>query len=184
MNTPSALTPACFTDLARLLEYPTTDVFELFAELCARVQLQCPPEAAEAIGHFAEEVAAIGSDELEERHTRTFSLSPLCVPYIGVQIFGENNFKRGDLIAGLALDLEKHGLDARPELPDHLGNVLRLCGCLSPEELEEMLTWFLSAAVEKMAQQVEHSATPYRHLIRAISLVLIDYHKEMNVHAG
>lgn len=184
MGTPAAMLPsALFPGLADLLDYPGEGFASAFQAIGARLLPLCSPDASAALSRFLAEVSPLSFEELEEIHTRTFSLAPVCIPYLGVQILGENNFKRGELLAGLARDMERLGIDPRPELPDHLAAVLRLAACLPPEQQEEVLAWLLVPAVSRMDRQADSTATPYRHLIRAISVILNDLQKEVSLHA-
>src|SRR5690606_19213981 len=101
--------------LADLLDYPSGDYGGRVPGLCREIGSACGAEAGQLLDMFAVEVLQIDADRLEEIHTRTFSLAPVCPPYVGLQIFGENNFKRGDFIAMLARDLERYEINVYPE---------------------------------------------------------------------
>lgn len=168
---PALSTPHLLAALSPLLDYPRAKWIDRIEDVRRLLEPE-HPEAAEALALFQAEAAALTLDCLEEIHTRTFSLAAFCVPYVGVQYFGENNFKRGELIARLATELERHGVDWRPELPDYLGNVLKLAPHLTAEQFEELADCCLRDAVTKMHQQADVGNTPYRHIIAAILLIL------------
>ncbi len=182
MDALSASSVALLPVLAELLDYPSEGYHDLCRRACAKVRPWCTSESAEELDRFIAAVTAVEIEELEELHTRTFSLAPVCVPYLGVQLFGENNFKRGELLAGLSREVEKHGIATGTELSDHLGSVLRLAAVLPDDELNELMTWCLCIAVERMARQIEPVESPYKHLICAINWFINRARQEVTAH--
>lgn len=167
------------TKFADLLEYPTEDYHDACRMACATIRPWCSLTAAEELDQFIAAVTGAGIEQLEELHTRTFSLAPVCIPYVGVQLFGESNFKRGDLLAGLSREMQTHGIEQGLELADYLGNVLKLSAVLSPEDLDELLSWCLRISTQRMADQVANASTPYKHLISAINTYVSELHPEV-----
>ncbi|MBX7244480.1 MAG: hypothetical protein K1X53_03220 [Candidatus Sumerlaeaceae bacterium] len=174
--------PAMLAEFAPLLEYPNDESLAMAVGLHRKLEAVCP-DAAEPMGLFVAELQGLTTDELEEIHTRTFSLSPICAAYIGVQLFGENNFKRGEFIAQLASEFGRHGLDFRWELPDHLSCMLRLLPVLPASEQEELLAYCLTKGAAGIAGQLESTTSAYRHLVRAIHLVLSRLEMEVTSNA-
>ena len=159
-------------DLGALLAYPhdelggeLLDMREVLATMC--------PEAAGAISDFLGEVGGLSLDRVEEIYTRTFDLNPQCVPYVSVHLFGEENFKRSQLMAGLAEAYSKAGHAWGLELPDHIAVILRFAPNFGEDDWQDVVQYCLLGPLGKMIRQLERSANPYRHLLRAIHLALI-----------
>ena len=70
-----------------------------------------------------------GPAALEEAYTSAFDLAPLCSPYVGDQLFGASR-ERSFLLSGLRELQRDARLEAGPELPDHVSEVLRLAAAL------------------------------------------------------
>ncbi|NJL19192.1 MAG: hypothetical protein HC901_02570, partial [Bdellovibrionaceae bacterium] len=111
-------------------------------------------------------LAAMDADERLDLHTATFDLNPVCNPYAGIHLFGEENFKRGELMAGLAHRMSAFGLDPRPELPDHLANLLRLLPLCPEDEAAELATFCILGPLGRMAASLPEE-NPYREILDA-----------------
>lgn len=109
--------------------------------------------------------------EAEERYTTLFDLSPVCTLHVGYQVFGDT-YQRGAFIANLAGELRRAGLSRGDDLPDFLPVVLRLLARTGPEEAEPLLTVVVGPALEKMAQALDGSRSPWCGVIRALPTVL------------
>lgn len=164
---------------ADLLEYPSEDYHDQCRIACSNIRPWCSLPAAEELDRFLSAISDVTTDQLEELHTRTFSLAPVCIPYVGVQLFGESNFKRGDLLAGLSREMQNHGISPGLELADYLGNVLKLSAVLAPDELDELLSWCLRISTQRMADQIASSSTPYKHLVSAINTYVSELRPEV-----
>ena len=168
-------------DLARLYDYPEADFPNLAQSTCEQLAAEYPAAAVHLL-EFSCDATQYTTEAMEEVHTRTFSLSPVCVPYIGWQMFGENNFKRGEFMGSLSVMFERHKLDIAPELPDHIAAMILLAAHIPAEELDEMLEWCLLPGTEKMVTGTERLTTPYRHLLKATHEILKDLQEK--VHNG
>jgi nitrate reductase delta subunit len=99
--------------LASLLEYPAPGFDDRLAV------------AEPAASGFVRQMRALSSEEREELFSATFDINPSCVPYAGIHLFGEENFKRGEFMAALFARYEETGFVPNGDLPDHLANLLR-----------------------------------------------------------
>lgn len=160
-----------YVALAPLFEHPSADTVAA-AETCAHLAIGSFREAAPALVEFAGSIAKLSGDALEELHLRTFVVAPSCVPYVGVHLYGEESFKRGELMALLRDGFEAHDFHAREELPDHVAVLLRFAGRLSGDELRELETWLLALPVQSMGRALAGSANPYRALVEALELLV------------
>lgn len=167
MNTLTLLDQRILTHVAQLYDYPGADFVPMVKETCALLQHEVTPEISEHLEAFSEAVAFYTSDRLEEIHTLTFSLTPVCVPYIGIHLLGENNFKRGEFLGGLTVTCAAHGIEFAPELPDHIAPMLLLAAHVDDTDLQELLEYCLLPGMEKMSAQADTTSTPYRHLVKA-----------------
>lgn len=111
---------------------------------------------------------------MQEIFTRTFDLGPVCYPYIGYQLFGED-YKRGNFMVTLLEGFKANGF-APPEgeLPDHLAVCLNFLAVLNKEDLvEAFYEECLIPSLEKMTASFEGEANPYNFLIKAIQAVVV-----------
>ncbi len=154
--------------LARLLEYPDRETVPLAEALLSDLRAD-PARAAvaDALTPFVVEARGMAPAVLEEAYSRSFDLSPVCVPYVSVHLFGEESFHRARLMTALAARWEELGLDLGAELPDHLALVLRGGARLSPDEWRELLRLGVLPALVVMQAQIARAKTPYRHVIDA-----------------
>jgi nitrate reductase molybdenum cofactor assembly chaperone len=165
-----------YVELARLLDYPSTDLLERLENCRQMVRVQ-HEETADLLGRFSEELAALDGGPLdlralEELHLRTFDAQPQCIPYLSVHLFGDESFQRAKLMIGLSESYQRAGFDSGTELPDHLAVVLRSCPSLTREEWVDMTVYCLRAPIDTMVEGLVENRNPYRHLLMAIRSLL------------
>lgn len=165
-----ALRPDLAPHLAQLLDYPSAAT----ADQAARVVelAEGSPEIGAALAAFRAEALALGPGPLAERFTRTFDLAPRCVPYLGIQLFGEDGPKRARLMVGIATACHEAGLDRGREVPDHVGVALRLWPLLPGGEREDFAELCLAPALAAMESRLDEIGDPYRHVVRAARLAV------------
>lgn len=149
------------TALAGLLEYPGAD----FDARIARAAAAAP------LARFTAAISALTTDEREERYTATFDVTPACVPYVSIHLFGEENFKRGEFMAGLHARYAQAGFDCNGELPDHVAVLLRFAAEADEAERRELTEFCLLGPLNKMID-VLAAENPYRPLLEAVREVL------------
>ncbi|MEK7703910.1 MAG: nitrate reductase molybdenum cofactor assembly chaperone [Myxococcota bacterium] len=157
--------------LGQLLSYPRAD----YAARADAALAYAPATAAacrEHLEHFRAYVRATSAAELEETYARTFDLSPVCVPYLSVHVFGEESFKRAQLMTGLADAYTRASLPSIEELPDHLSVVLRRAGAFTPEEWQELVQYCLREPLGKMCAALTRAESPYAHVLGAVLALL------------
>ncbi len=74
---------------AMLLSYPDAEVQAVTSD-CQRLLHQYCPDSASQLQSFVDYLAATDLPRSEELFTATFDLQPLCHPYVGYQLCGEN----------------------------------------------------------------------------------------------
>jgi len=146
--------------LARLLEYPAGKFETEMAALC-RVA------ATPALNCIVVAMSALTPAEREELYTATFDIPPACVPYVSLHLFGEENFKRGELMAALLGRYRQAGFDPAGELPDHLAVLLRYAAQADEAERRELVEFCLLGPAQKMIAALPDT-NPYRTVLEAV----------------
>lgn len=179
--TPPAATPAdpvrrAAAGLGELFAYPRRERFAGdLARAEGRLLAAGADRAAEALDSFERAVARLPFEELEDLYTRTFDLSPVCVPFLSVHLFGQESFRRARLMTGLEEAYQKAGFDRADgegrELPDHVGVVLRAAEVFSDEEWRDLVERVLARPLARMAGALD-AKNPYRHLVQVVRRLL------------
>ncbi|MEZ5381429.1 MAG: hypothetical protein R2754_06480 [Microthrixaceae bacterium] len=154
--------------VALAYRYPGPDSLERLVEA-----VEALPEglARRSMEHFIDDVGTLELGQWEELHTVTLDLSPQFVPYVGHVTWGEN-YRRGEFMADLKRDMERHNVDLMGELPDHIEPVLRYLAQV-PAPLTD-LTDVAAASVATMSKTLATAApeNPYRHVLAATHAVV------------
>lgn len=153
--------------LAELLESPSED-FDRHLYAALRLANTTDLKLAARLHSLQRELESIGERERAELHASTFELSPACVLYVSVHIFGEESFKRAKLMTGLDEAYHAAGFDRGGELPDHLGVILRCASAFGDEEWSDLMRLCLVASSAKMSASLARTSNPYRHLLAGI----------------
>ena len=91
----------CYSMLASLLEYPNDELLNTCDTLVSEVN----SGVAEPLRTFRDYVATHPLSRIQEIYTGTFDLMASCSPYLGIHIFGEDNYKRGALMASMNTEM-------------------------------------------------------------------------------
>jgi nitrate reductase delta subunit len=150
--------------LGRLLTYPRADFDEILAQ--AQDALDSLPLLA-----FRGALATLSPDQREELYTATFDVTPRCVPYVSIHLFGEENFKRGEFMAALHSQYDQAGFDPGGELPDHLAILLGYAATLDEPARRELVEFCLLGPAAKIIQALP-VGHPYRYLLDAVDETL------------
>ncbi len=155
---------------ADILDYPAPILADRVEDLLPLVVAH--GEAAQLLRQFREFVEETTPEGLEELYAGTFDLQPLCYPYVGYQLFGEE-YRRGMFMARLREHYRSSGFVAGDDLPDHLCVILRFLASRELGEVErELLTDCIIPALGKMVAGFPESANPYRVVLQALLLLL------------
>ena len=150
--------------LAALMEYPWEKPAFADKALAARLK------------PLVRYVAKHPVEELQERFTRMFDLTPSTPPYLAYQIHGET-YRRGDVMARLRALCRTHGVDEGGELPDHLGVVLKLIAAAPTDpDLLVLVRDELQPGLAKLIQvaEREEATNPYRAVLDAARAAMED----------
>lgn len=164
-------TTETFETLARLLEYPRGLDRTTITAAVERVR-PASPKAGNALAAFAEGVAGLSLEELEELFTRTFDLDPACCLEVGWQLYGDH-YDRGTFLVHMRECLRDLKLPETSELPDHLTQVLRVLARLEEAPAIEFIEHKALPAVDKMLASFKDEANPYRQVLLAVRAVLV-----------
>jgi nitrate reductase molybdenum cofactor assembly chaperone NarJ/NarW len=152
--------------LCELLSYPRDELAPL-ARRAAALAGKGVPEAA-ALARFAAVVEALPPGAIEELYTSTFDVEPACVPYVGVQLLGQGDDRRGLLLAKLAELYAGEGYTPREELPDHVAEVLGFLAMARPgAACDDLVRDGLLPTLRKMVDALEERGNPYREVLAA-----------------
>jgi nitrate reductase molybdenum cofactor assembly chaperone NarJ/NarW len=154
--------------LGELLQYPDdafpNRIFEASRLVAGNRAARAPLE------EFADTLLALSGEERQELFTRTFDVTPVCVPYVSVYLFGEESFKRGEFMAGLNKRHETSGFASDGELPDHVANLLKFAAMTVEEERRELVQFCLLGPLNKMIHSLKNNS--YRHVLESICAIL------------
>ena len=126
------------------------------------------PSAATALGEFAAFARPAGPAALQELYTAAFDLQPVCAPYLGHQLCGEDQ-RRGLFLLKLQEIYRAHGLTQEREMADHLSEVLRFLATApdSPDR-RALIADGLLPVLGKMAGAFSGAGHPYGRLLDAL----------------
>lgn len=156
---------------AELFSYPSAELSQRVAA-CAALLGQNQPAAAAFLERFGNFMQNQSASRIEEIFTATFDLQPVCHPYVGYQLCGENQ-QRGMFLMQLNQLYRQHGFAAGVELPDHLSTLLRFIGTLAPQDCSrELIEDGLLPALAKILQGLGDQPHPYVDLLLGLQSYL------------
>ena len=162
--------------IGAFLEYPVNDFREMLQILAGQIE----PISWKASSYLKDFFARMKRMELEmwqEYYVQTFDLMPRCSLYISVHLFGEESFKRAELMAGLKIAYERQGALETTELPDHLAVILKQNTLLDDEEWSEFVTMCMLPALPVMISKLEKNGNPYAFVLKTIQELLVEVEK-------
>lgn len=140
---------------ADILDYPEPGLAGKAAECEALLDATAPAAAAllQDFHRFAEQTPL---GKLEEVYSGFFDLNPICHPYVGYQLFGEN-YKRSSFLLEL---LQRYSAEAfqtsGSEIPDRLSTVLRFVAHSGAgADTDDLVHEGLLPALERMTTKPE-----------------------------
>ena len=152
---------------ATLLSYPEAGV-QTTAVTCRELLQENRPEVVPQLQSFVDLLATSDQAQVEELFTATFDLQPVCHPYVGYQLCGENQ-KRSMFLMKMHQIYREHDFNPGIELPDHLGEILRFIGTTSDQSCrQELISDGLLPALEKIIAGIDNDDHPYKGLLKAL----------------
>jgi len=140
---------------ADILDYPAQGLPGK-AAACAELLAGPAPAAAELLREFRAFAAGTSLGGLEEAYSAFFDLNPVCHPYVGYQLFGEN-YKRSSFLLGLKERYRAQTFAATPgEIVDRLSIVLRFVAhSADGADSDDLVREGLLPALERMTTRPE-----------------------------
>ncbi len=148
---------------ADLLDYPCAGVAGTAAE-CEALVGDAAPQAAELLSEFRSFAEDTPIGKLEEVYSGFFDLNPVCHPYVGYQLFGEN-YKRSSFLLGLKERYRAEAFEASAsEIADRLSTVLRFVAhARDSEDTRELVREGLLPALRRMTAKPESRNPDHDH---------------------
>lgn len=145
-----------FDLFADVLDYPMPGI-RAKAIACEMLLQSTAPDAVAAFHDFRVFAAETPLEKLEEIYSGFFDLNPVCYPYVGYQLFGEN-YKRSSFLVGLQerYNAREYRYSAS-EIADRLSLVLRFIALGGDDETDELVREGLVPALERMITHRESS---------------------------
>ncbi len=175
METPDLKQQLC-AQLGACLEYPahnTRDMLQAAADQMGSISV----EASDDLKKFLSKMKRMELEMWQEYYVQSFDLMPKSSLYLSVHLFGEESFKRSELMAGLKGVYEKHSVFEMTELPDHLAVILKKNLLFNEEEWSELVSLCLLPALSGMIKLLEKSSNPYALILKAIQIFLVKMEK-------
>jgi nitrate reductase molybdenum cofactor assembly chaperone len=178
--------------LSILLEYPEEHTAAALGALCLALGGDGPDQAGrpraarvgtkrqalEALLEWGQYFCHTPLWEVQEAYTQTFDLNPTCSLDVGYYLFGED-YQRGVFMAHLRESQEAVGMEAGPELPDHLPVLLRWLARVYDTELYTEMTAECVVPVLRWMDEMLASGrgatdrqNPYRYVLQALTQLL------------
>lgn len=147
--------------LAGLLDYPAAGT-AADADACQALLDVSAPLAAAQLRGFCDFARQTPLGRLQEIYSAFFDLNPVCHPYVGYQLFGED-YKRSVFLLGLKARYRVGGFEAGDsDMPDRLSTVLRyVAGRRGDEEADTLVREGLLPALERMIAKPESGGHPF-----------------------
>lgn len=162
-----------YTLMAEMLSYPQPGLQTKVRESMEILTAENMPGAAAELEKFHAYCGDHPLGELEEIYSSTFDLNPLCSPYVGYYLFGDNH-KRSEFLVRLKKDFGAFDFTVEGEMPDHIAVMLRFLALLEDEYPNHS---FIRECLEPALGEMEKKAkdgNPYSNVIRALSLIFTE----------
>lgn len=162
--------------IAEFLEYPVKDFRESLKEVASEID-PLFSGSTNPLKEFYSKMKRMDLEMWQEFYVQTFDLAPASSLYVSVQLFGEESFKRAELMAGLKAIYERQGMNSLTELPDHLAVILKQNFCFADEDWCELVNLCLKPALSGMISKLEKNNNPYSFILKSVRELLIKTEK-------
>lgn len=142
---------------ADILDYPAPGLADKAAE-CVTLVGTAAPEAVTLLDGFRSFAEQMPLGKLQEVYSGFFDLNPVCHPYVGYQLFGEN-YKRSSFLLKLKEYYRAEAFEASTnEIADRLSIVLRFVAhSRGGEATGDLVREGLVPAIQRMTTKPESS---------------------------
>lgn len=154
--------------LARLLDYPTTELQAALPEIWTQLD-KLPERERTVLSSFLAHLQWEDMTEWQALYVRTFDMIPDNALYLTHHLFGDDK-NRGPALIDLSEFYKEYGLEVAndsSELPDFLPLTLEFADQLSEEEAKMFLSQW-TKVFSQLALNLEKVESPYAPLIRLI----------------
>jgi len=173
---PHVLNRQLCVQLGNSLEYPDHRTWDTLLAAASQVG-SISGEASKHLEDFLAKMKRMGLEMWQEYYVQTFDLMPKCSLYLSVHLFGEESFKRAELMAGLKGVYERHSPFESTELPDHLAVILKRSTLFGEEEWSDLVSMCMVPAISKMTRLLEKTGNSYACILKAVQILLVRLEK-------
>jgi nitrate reductase molybdenum cofactor assembly chaperone NarJ/NarW len=155
--------------LAKLLDYPDTELLDAVPETLARLSGHSGLDTTErrVITVFLDYLESLSLTELQAAYVMTFDMVPEHALHLTHHLFGDDK-NRGPALIDLTEFYKEYGLElAANELPDFLPLVLEFADQLDEDEAHMFLSQW-TKVLKQLAGNLEEAKSPYAPLVRLI----------------
>ncbi|MEI8346974.1 MAG: molecular chaperone TorD family protein [Pseudomonadota bacterium] len=162
-----------YEKFSSLIDYPQNEILSQTEEMINMLADKFPA-AQTLVSDFIYGLKKkdLSFNQLQEHFTHVFYVTPQCIPYATIQIFGAQGHKRAEFMAKVVQISQQLKFDIGQELPDHLTVLLRFISVISKEEKREMIHSILLPSLSKMIEELDKVDGPYKYLYKAIEKTL------------
>ncbi|MBP9854162.1 MAG: nitrate reductase molybdenum cofactor assembly chaperone [Candidatus Omnitrophica bacterium] len=162
-----------YSQMGILLEYPLNDYRGMLQALISQIE-PMSSNASNYLKDFYSKMKRMDLTMWQEYYVQSFDMMPRCSLYLSVHLFGEESFKRAELMAGLKAVYEKHKEFQLTELPDHAAVVLRENILFDDEEWADLCSMCILPALEIMISKLEKDNNAYAFILKAVQSLLVE----------
>ena len=158
-----------YKNLGSLLEYPQSDFYNILEKIETE---SFNSEIKKVFFEFSKFAKKRTLEDLQELYTRTFDINPVSSLYASVHLFGEESFKRAELMAKLKEEYIKSNFDSGSELPDFIPVILKFVTHLKDDhKYNDLLSLCVIKPLNSILEKFNND-NPYRALVSFIRQVV------------
>ncbi len=154
---------------AGVLLYPEQD-HDVLVQLCLDRCGEDHPRIAERIVNYQSQIKALSLSAREELYIHTFDLNKAGTLDLGWHLFGED-YNRGLFLVKVRQYLQLLEIPETHELPDHVSQVLRVLGRMSPDDANKFAYACVIPAIEIIGEKIQ-AENPHDQLVQGLSELL------------
>ena len=127
-------------------------------------------DVGEIVGDYLSRIDSLSLSEMEELYIKTFDLNKAGTLDLGWHLFGED-YNRGLFLVKVRQYLQMLAIPESTELPDHVSQVLRVLGRMSPSEANQFAYACVIPSLETIGEGIQED-NPYDRLIQGLIQLL------------
>ena len=165
----STITSTAWDQLAGVLAYPKEFPWSAIEDAASALS-HTAPAGALALHRFEEAIRGLSLGQLQEEYVSTFDLHRDCALELGHHLYGEGP-RRNAFLVSLRQAMDRAGLPASRELPDHITSVVALLGRETPARAAGLAA-LVGPAVDALKGALAARQSPYLHAMDAAGAAL------------